>query len=93
MNVTYGGRVIVHFRIEEISCYYFCNHFHKIFKARENDDTTVSFLKSSKKSEIIIYCYSCRDFIRSLFYYLKPLSQRYFEEAKKILIQYLPTVK
>ena len=42
---------------------------------------------------MIVYCYSCRDFIGSLFYYLKPLSERYFEDAKKVLIQYLPTVK
>ena len=42
---------------------------------------------------MIVYCYSCRDFIRSLLYNLKPLSERYFEEAKKVLIQFLPTVK
>ena len=51
VNVTYDGRVIVHFRIEEISCYYFCNHFHKIFKARENDGTPPSFFKNSQKKK------------------------------------------
>ena len=86
MNVIYDGCVIVHFRIEEISCYYFCDHFHKIFTTRENDDTPVSFLKTSKKNEIFIYCYSYRDFIRSFSYYLRPLSKRSFEETKKILI-------
>ena len=40
-----------------------------------------------------VYCYECRDFIRSLFFYLRPLSERYFEEKKKVLIQYIPTVK
>ena len=49
MNVIYDGRVIVHFHIKEISCNYFCNHFHKIFKARENGNTPVYFLNNSKK--------------------------------------------
>ena len=49
MNVTYDDRVVVHFRIEEISCYYFCDHFYKISKATKNDDTEVSFLKNTKK--------------------------------------------
>ena len=48
MIVIYDDRAIVHFRIEETSCYYFCRHFHKIFKVRENDDTPVSFFKNSK---------------------------------------------
>ena len=64
MNVIYDGRVVVHFRIEEISCYYFCDHFHKIFKARKNDDTEVSFLQNTKQNKMIVYCYKCRDFIR-----------------------------
>ena len=45
----YDGHVFIHFHIEEISCYYFCDHFHKIFKTRKNDDTQVSFLKNTKK--------------------------------------------
>lgn len=48
MNVLYDGRVIVHFCIEEISCYYFCSHFHKTFKIRKNTETPVSFLKDTK---------------------------------------------
>ena len=53
MNVIYDGCVIFYFRIEEISCYYFCDHFHKIFTTRENDDTPVSFLKTSKKMKYL----------------------------------------
>ena len=48
MNEIYDGRVTVHFCIEEIFCCYFCNHFQKIFKARENDDIPVSFSKNNK---------------------------------------------
>lgn len=48
--------------------------------ARKNDDTRLSFLKNTskkkkKKKEMIVYCYECRDFIRSLFFYLRPLSE------------------
>ena len=47
--------------------------------ARKNDDTRLSFLKNTnkkKEKEMIVYCYKCRDFIRSLFFYLRPLSER-----------------
>ena len=88
MNLTYYDRVVLHFRIEEISCYYFCDHFCNISKTRKNDDTEVSFLKNTKKKQY----YKCRDFTRGLVFYLKPKSEKYFEEAKKSLIQYIPTV-
>ena len=86
MNVIYDGRVIVHFRIEEISCYYFCDHFHKIFTTRENDDTPVSFLKTSKKMKYLFIVIATEILLEVFFNYLRPLSKRSFEKAKKILI-------
>ena len=93
MNVLYDGRAIVHFCIEEISCYYFCSHFHKIFKIRKKSETQMSFSKDTKKNEMIIYCHSCRDFLRGLFYYLRPLSERYFNGVEKILVQHITVIK
>ena len=60
-------RVIVHFRVEEISCYFFCSHFCKIFKAKKNNGIEMSFLKYESRNEMLIYCFACRDFIRSFF--------------------------
>ena len=61
MNVIFDNSVIVHFRIEEISCYYICQHFYDTFKKRKNDDSHVSFLKNAETNKIIIYCNACRN--------------------------------
>ena len=64
----YFKLVIVHFRVEEISCYFFRPHFYKIFKAKKNNGTEMSFLKYESRNEMLIYCFACRDFIRSFFW-------------------------
>ena len=88
-HFPYFKLVIVHFRVEEISCYFFRPHFYKIFKAKKNNGSEMSFLKYESRNEMLIYCFTCRNFIRSFFYNLKPLPETYFNEAKIILIQFI----
>ena len=45
-----------------------------------------------EKSEVTVCCSKCKDFFSGLFFYLKPNSKGYFEDIKKSLIQYIPTV-
>ena len=67
MNVIFDGNVIVHFRIEEIPCYYLCSHIYKTFIKRKNSGSHVSILKDSETNEMIIYCNDCKKFHRGLF--------------------------
>ena len=66
MNVIRDGRVIAHFRVEEISCYFFCPHFTKFFRLKKNNGTEMNFLKYESRNEMHIYCFTCRDFPRTI---------------------------
>ena len=35
MNVYYDGGVVFNIKLDEVSCFYFCNHFYKAFKKKE----------------------------------------------------------
>ena len=35
MNVFVNGSVVFSLKIEEVSCFYFCSHFHKTFKKKK----------------------------------------------------------
>ena len=93
MNVVFDGNVVISLQIEEVSCYYFCEHFYDIFKIRENFEKQTAFLRDTQKNEIIAYCDSCKEKIRSFYFYLRTRSQNYFEEAKIFLIQFVPVSK
>ena len=87
MNVYYNEGLIVNDKIEEVSCFYFCNHFYKSFKKRE-PIKSASMLRSHPTEEVIAYCCSCQDKVRKICCQFESLSDSFFMEAKKILIQY-----
>ena len=77
--------------IDSTSCFYFCSHFHRAFKNKVNIKG-YSILK--KSNELIGYCSDCQDKIfRKLLGEYDSLSDIHFIEARKLLIQYFPTVK
>ena len=87
MNVYYNEGLIVNDKIEEVSCFYFCNHFYKAYKKRE-PIKSASMLRSHPTAEVIAYCCSCQDKVRKICCQFESLSDSFFMEAKKILIQY-----
>ena len=92
MNVNYNSGVIVNVKIEEVSCFYFWDHFYKAFKKKE-PIKSASVLRSHSSEEVIAYCCSCQDKIRKLCCQFESLSDSFFTEAKKNFIQYYPVVK
>ena len=34
MNVYYNGGVAFNMKLDEVSCFYFCDHFYKAFKKK-----------------------------------------------------------
>ena len=91
MSMIFDGIVIMHFRIEDISCYYLSSHFHKTFKKkRKNSDCHVYFLKDSQTNEMIIYCAQCKFHLKGLFFYLTDLIKDILLELKKLIQHFLP---
>ena len=89
MNVVYNNSIVT-LRNEQGFYYYYCDHFHRIFISKKNKDGNVCLIR--EKSEVIFCCSRCKDFFSRLFFYLEPNSKGYFEEIKKNLIRYIPTV-
>ena len=85
MNVNYNGNGICNVKIEETSCFYFCNHFYKAFKKKESMKGA-SILRLRPSEEVIAYCANCKDIIFKICRQFEPLSDSFFIEAKKKLI-------
>ena len=82
MNVNYNGNGICNVKIEETSCFYFCNHFYKAFKKKESMKGA-SILRLRPSEEVIAYCVNCKDIIFKICRQFEPLSDSSFIEAKK----------
>ena len=92
MNVLFNNRVFFNVKIEEASCFYFCEHFYKAFKEKK-PIKNASILQYHPAEELIGYCCECQKKIQKLCSQFEALSNNYFIEAKKTLIQYYPIVK
>ena len=91
MNVYYNGGVAFNMKLDEVSCFYFCDHFYKAFKKKQTVKDA-SVLRTHPIEEVIGYCCSCQKKICKLCCQFESLSDSFFVEAKKILIQYCPVV-
>ena len=77
--------------IDSDSCFYFCSHFHRVFKSKVNIKG-VPILRRSNK--VIGHCSHCQDKIfKKLIEENHILSDTYFFESRKLLIQYFPIGK
>ena len=83
MNVFNNGDVMFHIKIEEVSCFYFCDHFYKAFRKKE-PIKNASVLRSHPLDEVIDFCCSC-----CIIFAVKSKACPivFFNEAKKNLIQ------
>ena len=72
MNVIFDGNVVISPQSEDVSCYYFWEHFYDIFKKIENSEKQIPFLRDTQKNEIIAYCDPCKEKIRNFYFYLRP---------------------
>ena len=93
MNVNYNENGICNVKIEETSCFYFCNHFYKAFKKNESMSTFASILRLRPSEEVIAYCANCQDIIFKVCRQFEPITDSFFIEAKKFLIHYYPIIK
>lgn len=75
-DIWIESNVIVHFRIEDISCY-LCSHFYKTLRKGKNSDYHVPFLKDTETNKMIIYCNNCKKNFRA-FFSLIPLNKKIF---------------
>ena len=89
MNVYYDGGVVFNIKLDEVSCFYFCNHFYKAFKKNQTIKGA-SVLCSHPNEE---HCSSCHKKIHIICCRFERLPDSFFAEVKKILIQYRPLVK
>ena len=89
MNIVFNNSIVT-LRNEQGFYCYFCDYFHRIFKSKKSINGSVCLIR--EKSEVTVCCSKCKDFFSGLFFYLKPNSKGYFEDIKKSLIQYIPTV-
>ena len=92
MNVYYNGGVAFNMKLDEVSCFYFCDHFYKAFKKKQTVKGA-SILRSHPNEEVIAYCSSCHKKNFKICCQLESLSDSFFAEAKKILIQRYSQVK
>ena len=72
--------------------FYFFGHFYKVFKEKKSSKG-VSVLQSHAEEEVIAYCCDCQGKLCKTCSEFENLSDDYFNEAKKTLIQYYPMVK
>ena len=77
MNVFNNGDVMFHIKIEEVSCFYFCDHFYKAFRKKE-PIKTASVLRSHPLDEVIDFCCSCQEKIRNICCKIESLSNSFF---------------
>ena len=75
--------------ITETSCVYFCPHFYKKFKERTNIKDA-SVFENYKMKEALCYCLSCNDKNKKRLKIYDTSSDRYFLEARKLLMLYYP---
>ena len=77
------------FKIEivETSCIYFHSHFYKTFKDRAKIKGA-SILKNHTIKEALGYCSSCQDKIKKCLRTYNTLSDEFFFETRKLLIQH-----
>ena len=79
-------------KIEEVACFYFCDHFYKAFREKKSIKNA-SVLQPHPTEEVIVYCLECQKKNYDICSKFDNLSERFFIEAKKNLIQYYPIVK
>ena len=60
MNVYYNGGVVFNMKLDEVSCFYICDHFYKAFKKKWTIKGT-SILRSHPDGEAAV----TRKFVRS----------------------------
>ena len=65
MTVVYNNRIVT-LHNKQGFYYYFCDHFHRIFKSEKATDGSVCLI--SEKSEVIVCCSECKDFFSGLFF-------------------------
>ena len=92
MNVNYNGNDICNVKIKETSCFTFAIIFIRLLKKKESMKGA-SVLRLRPSEEVIAYCANCKDIIFKICRQFEPLSDSFFIEAKKNLIQYYPTIK
>ena len=59
MNVSFNNVGSFRIEIEETACFYFCNHFYKVFNCKVKV-RGASVLKQSSSREVIGYCSDCQ---------------------------------
>ena len=59
MNVLFNNRAFFNVKIEELSCFYFCEHFYKAFKEKKTIKSA-SILQSHPAEEVFGYCCECQ---------------------------------
>ena len=65
------------FDIDDITCFYFCDHFFKAFKNSSNIKNACT-LKVHSSREILCYCATCNDEIKKLLDNYDALSDEFF---------------
>ena len=65
MNIYYNGACFFNVKIEEVICFYFCDHFYKSFKEKKAIKKA-SVLQSHPRKEVITYCCDCQEKIRKI---------------------------
>ena len=75
--------------LDDTFCFYFCNHFLKAFKEKVKiKDALV--LRKSNPDEVIACSDECKGRIVKYLRHFDTLSDEFFLEASKLLIQYFP---
>ena len=83
---------IFNVKIEDVCCFYFCEHFHEAFFKKELIKQA-SVIQLLPHEEVIAYCIDCKKNIYSVYSEFDSLSDNFFNKAKKNLIQYFSIVK
>ena len=78
---------------KNIGCFYICSHLDECFQKERHGPRELSILSDSYEKEIIAYCQQCKQKIQRLCpCFGDSLSERYFEEVKKLLTSPIPAV-
>ena len=91
MNVSGQDGFSLRIEIDKTCCFCFCSHFYKAFKDRARIKNA-SILKHYSSREVLRFCADCQNKIKKYLCNYDALSNEFFFEGRKLLIQYYPEV-
>ena len=92
MNVFLNGSIAFSWKSTKLAVFIFVLIFIVCFKKKQQAKTLL-ILRNTSENEIATYCQLCEDKIWSFYPHPATLSGEFFQEAKKLLVRYIPIVK